>query len=180
MLMEAGRSVLLIVDVQERLLPVIHDGARVLEQCLWLIRLARRLQVPVVASEQYPQGLGRSVPALREALPADAFVEKVFFSCVTDAVLQQLPLFGRQQWVVTGTEAHVCVLQTVLDLCAAGKKVFVVAEAVGSRRPLDRDLALARMARSGAEVVSREMVAFEWLRRAGTDLFREVNRDFIR
>jgi nicotinamidase-related amidase len=180
MLLDADRSVLLIVDVQERLLPAIHDGAQVLEHCVWLIRLARRLQVPVVASEQYPQGLGRSVAAVREALPAEAFIEKVFFSCVAGDVLQQLPLFGRQQWVVTGTEAHVCVLQTVLALRAAGKEVFVVAEAVGSRRPFERDLALARMARSGAEVVSREMVAFEWLRRAGTDLFREVNRDFIR
>jgi nicotinamidase-related amidase len=180
MLLDADRSVLLIVDVQQRLLPAIHEGGRVLEHCLWLIRLARRLQVPVVASEHYPRGLGRSFPALREMLPAEAFFEKVFFSCVAEGALRGLPVFEREQWVVAGTESHVCVLQTVLDLRAAGKSVFVVAEAVGSRRPLDRDLALARMARAGAEVVSREMVAFEWLRRAGTDLFREVNRDLIR
>lgn len=180
MLLDADRSVLLIVDVQQRLLPAIHEGAQVLEHCLWLIRLARRLRVPVLASEQYSQGLGRSVPAVRELLPADAFVEKVFFSCLAEGVLTGRPEYARDQWVVAGTESHVCVLQTVLDLRAAGKEVFVVAEAVGSRRPLDRDLALSRMARHGAQIVSREMVAFEWLRRAGTDLFREVNRELIR
>jgi nicotinamidase-related amidase len=180
MLLDAERSVLLIVDVQQRLLPAIHDSAQVLAHCLWLIRLAQRLQVPVVASEQYPLGLGRSLPAVRELLPAEAFFEKVFFSCVAEGALEALPAFGRDQWVVAGIESHVCVLQTVFDLRAAGKEVFVVAEATGSRRPLDRELALARMARGGAEVVSREMVAFEWLKRAGTDLFREVNRNFVR
>ncbi len=180
MLMEADRSVLLIVDVQERLLPAIYEGAQVLAHCLWLVRLAQRLQVPVVVSEHYPRGLDRSVSAVRELLPENAFVEKVFFSCMAAGALQPLPMFERQQWIVAGTEAHVCVQQTVLDLRAAEKSVFVVAEAVGSRRPFDRELALARMARNGAEVVSREMVAFEWLKRGGTDIFREVNRDFIR
>jgi nicotinamidase-related amidase len=180
MLIDAGRSVLLVVDVQERLLPAIHDGPRVLEQCLWLARLAQRLGVPVVASEQYPRGLGPSVPALRECLPPAAFVEKVHFSCVADGCLQPLPVFPREQWVVAGSEAHVCVLQTVLDLRLAGKQVFVVAEAVGSRDPQDRELALARMRHHDVQIVSREMVAFEWLGRAGTDLFREINREFIR
>lgn len=180
MLMDAERSVLFVVDMQERLLPAIDAGAQVLGHCVWLVRLAQRLRVPVVVSEQYPRGLGRSVPALREVLPDAAFVEKVFFSCVAGGALQPLPVFGREQWIVAGTEAHVCVQQTVLDLRAAGKAVFVVAEAVGSRRQHDRELALTRMAAGGAQIVSREMVAFEWLKRAGTDLFREVSRDFIR
>lgn len=180
MMLDTDRSVLLIVDVQQRLLPAIHEGAQVLANCVWLVRLAQRMQVPVVASEHYPRGLGRSVPPVRELLPAAAFIEKVFFSCVAEGGLRRLPLYEREQWVVAGTESHVCVLQTVLDLSAAKKEVFVVADAVGSRNPRDRDLALARMARNGVEVVSREMVAFEWLKRAGTDLFREVNRDFLR
>ena len=180
MLLDAGRSILLIVDVQQRLLPAIHDSPQVLANCVGLIRVAQRLQVPVVASEQYPRGLGRCVPPVRELLPSAAFIEKVFFSCAAEGTLERLPMYEREQWVVAGTEAHVCVLQTVLDLCAAGKEVFVVADAIGSRKPLDRELALARMARNGAEVVSREMVAFEWLKRAGTDLFREINRDLIR
>jgi len=180
MLLDAELSVLVIVDVQHRLLPAIHDGTRVLESCVWLIRLAQRLKVPVIASEHYPEGLGRSVPAVRELLPAEALFEKVYFSCVADGALQRRPIYEREQWVVAGTEAHVCVLQTVHDLAAAGKQVFVVADAVGSRDPLNRDLALARMGQQGVQIVSREMVAFEWLGRAGTDLFREINRDFIR
>ena len=180
MMLDAERSALLIVDVQQRLLPAIQDGTQVLENCLWLARVAQRLQVPVVASEHYAKGLGRCVPALRSLLPPQAFFEKVWFSCVADGVLQRLPVYERPQWVVAGTEAHVCVLQTVLDLSAAGKRVFVVADAVGSRNTLSRDLALARMGQQGVQLVSREMVAFEWLKRAGTDLFREINRDFIR
>ena len=82
--------------------------------------------------------------------------------------------------VVAGTEAHVCVLHTCLDLLAHGKRVFVVADAVGSRNTQDRELALARLRQNGAQVVSREMVAFEWLQRAGTDLFRRINRELIR
>jgi nicotinamidase-related amidase len=180
MLLDAQRSALLIVDLQHRLLPAIHDGEQVLGNCLWLIRVAQRLQVPVVASEQYPKGLGPSVLPIRELLPAGAFVEKTHFSCVAEGCLQPLPAYAREQWVVAGTEAHVCVLQTVLDLCAAGKRTFVVADAIGSRDPANRALAIERMRQHGAEVVSREMVAFEWLARAGTDLFREINREFIR
>jgi nicotinamidase-related amidase len=180
MLLDAQRCALLIVDLQQRLLPAIHDGERVLANCLWLIRVAQRLQVPVVASEQYPKGLGPSVPAVRELLAPEAFVEKTHFSCVAEGCLQPVPAYAREQWVVAGTEAHVCVLQTVLDLRAAGKQVFTVADAVGSRDPANRALAIERMRQHGVEIVSREMVAFEWLARAGTERFREINREFIR
>ena len=105
---------------------------------------------------------------------------KVHFSCVAEGCFEDHPAWHRPQLVVCGTEAHVCVLQSVLDLRTRGTQVFVVAEAVGSRRPLDRAAALARMRVHGVEVVSREMVAFEWLHRAGTDVFREVSREFIR
>ena len=82
--------------------------------------------------------------------------------------------------VLTGTEAHVCVLQTALDLLALGKEVFVVAEAVGSRRAEDKELALARLRQEGCRIVSREMVAFEWLHKAGTETFRQISREFLR
>jgi nicotinamidase-related amidase len=179
-LLDAQRSTLLIVDLQQRLLPAIHDGEQILKHCLWLIRLAQRLQVPVLASEQYPKGLGPSVLPVRELLPPESFVEKTHFSCVAGGCLQPLPPYAREQWVVAGTEAHVCVLQTVLDLQAADKHVFVVADAIGSRSPANRALAIDRMRQHGVSMVSREMVAFEWLARAGTDLFREINREFIR
>ena len=179
-LISAERSALLLIDLQARLLPHIHDGAQALDHCVWLTRIAQRTGVPVVASEQYPQGLGSTVPALRELLEDREIVEKIHFSCVAEGCLAPHPVWTRAQFVVAGTETHVCVLQTVLGLLAEGKDVFVVADAVGSRRPADRDLGLARMRDAGAQIVSREMVAFEWLARAGTDLFRDVSRNFIR
>lgn len=180
MLIHAERSVLLLVDLQERLYPAIHDGEQVLDNTLWLTRVAQRLAVPVICTEQYPQGLGGTLPALRALLPDAALVEKIHFSAFAEGGILSAAGGDREQFVVAGTEAHVCVQQTVLDLLNAGRRVFVVEEAVGSRRPSDKALALERMRRRGADIVSREMVAFEWLRRAGTDLFREVSREFIR
>lgn len=180
MLMQAKDSTLLVIDLQERLLPAIDGGDAVVEQAIWLVRLAQRLQVPVLASEQYPKGLGFTEPSLHELLPGEGLREKIHFSATAGAGLFDLPGGERRQFVVCGAETHVCVLQTVLGLLAAGRQVFVVDEAVGSRRPRDKELGLARMERAGAMIVSREMVAFEWLEQAGTELFREVSRSFIR
>jgi nicotinamidase-related amidase len=180
MLLRAEASALLIVDVQSRLLPAIQDGERVLQNCTWLVRIAQELSVPVAVSEQYPQGLGPTVATLRDLVAPESVVQKVHFSCVAEGCLARLPSYAREQFVVAGTETHVCVLHTCLDLLTEGKQVFVVADAVGSRNLTDRELALARLRQNGAQIVSREMVAFEWLRRAGTELFRRINRDFIR
>lgn len=180
MLLDRDNSSLLVVDVQERLLPAIHDWQRLLDNVIWLVRVAQRLGVPVLASEQYPKGLGATHPELRALFAEEAIAEKLHFSCVADACLDGLPGADRRQIVVCGTEAHVCVLQTSLDLRRQGKDVFVVADAVASRDPQNRDLALARMRDHGIQVVSREMVAFEWLARAGTDEFRRVNAEFLR
>lgn len=179
-LVSAESSTLLIVDVQARLLPAIHEGPRVLANCIWLVEIARRLEVPVIASEQYPQGLGHTAPELAAVLPADSVRTKVHFSCVADGCFDDVKVFQRPQIVIAGTEAHVCVLQTALDLATLGTQVFIVADAVGSRRAEDRELALARFRQHGIDVVSREMVAFEWLHRAGTEIFRAVNKEFIR
>ena len=180
MLMDRHKSSLLIVDVQARLLPAIAGGEAVLGNCVWLAGVARRVGVSVVVSEQYPEGLGRTADALLAAVGDAPVVTKTHFSCVADGCLEGTAVDARRQVVVVGTEAHVCVLQTALELRWQGKEVFVVADAVGSRKPADRDAALARMQSHGIEVVTREMVAFEWLHESATDLFREVNRDFIR
>ncbi len=179
MLIDADNSALLVIDVQERLLPAIDGGQACVDNVLWLLRVARRIGVPVLACEQYPQGLGPTHPAVAAELPADCMAEKIHFSAVA-AGCHGLGHDGPDQYVVCGTEAHVCVMQTVLDLVAAGKRVFVVEEAVGSRRASDKALALTRMRDAGATVVSREMVAFEWLRQAATPLFREISREFLR
>ena len=180
MLINAERSQLLVIDMQEKLLPVIHDRDTVIANTGWLIRVATRIGVPVAALEQYPKGLGRTVKLLRELVPADAIARKVHFSGVASRCLPALPGADRAQVVIAGVEAHVCVLQTALELAEEGKSVFVVADCVGSRRVGDRDLALERLRHDGVRIVSREMAAFEWLRQADTALFREICREFLR
>ena len=180
MLIKADHSMLLLIDLQERLAPAIQDIDIVLRHNLWLLGIAQRLEIPVGATVQYPAGLGPTVSELGARLAPESIVEKIHFSAVADGCLEQLPGFARRQVVLTGTEAHVCVLQTALGLRALGKEVFVVAEAVGSRRAEDKELALARLRQEGCRIVSREMVAFEWLHKAGTELFRQVSREFLR
>ncbi len=176
----AERSGLLVIDVQERLLPHVADWQSLLANVLWLVDVAKKVGVPVAATEQYPRGLGRTETEIAARLPASAVGEKLHFSCVAAQCLPGLPGGDKPQVVVCGIESHVCVLQTVLELRGQGKEVFVVADAVASRNPSDRLLALDRMRQHGAEIVSREMVAVEWLRQAGTPLFREVSRQFLR
>lgn len=180
MRIKVSDSLLLIVDLQGRLLPAIDEGETVLFHATWLVDVAQTLGVPVLATEHCPERVGLTDSALRERLAADCIVEKTHFSAVTEGALLRAAAAGRTQWIVVGTEAHVCVQQTVLDLLAAGRSVFVVDEAVGSRRVRDKELALARMQQNGAEIVSREMVAFEWLDSAENPMFRDVHRRFIR
>ena len=179
-LMRADTSALLIVDLQERLLPHIHGWQRVLGHADWLVQVAQQLGVPVAATEQYPKGIGHTHADIAARLPAGATGEKIHFSCVAGDCLPGLPGMERPQIVVCGTEAHVCVLQTVLELAASGKQVFVVAEAVGSRDPEHKALALERMRAHGIQIVCREMVAFEWLGRAGTEQFRAISKNFLK
>lgn len=180
MLIDARDSALLVVDVQGRLVPAIAGWQALLDHIIWLIRVARRLEVPVLACEQYPKGLGPTHPAVAAELPAGCIASKLHFSAVAGACHGLDQAGGRGQYVVCGMETHVCVMQTVMELLAGGKQVFVVDEAVGSRRDADKALALQRMRDAGASIVSREMVAFEWLRRADSDIFREVSRAFLR
>ena len=180
MLIDADRSLLLVIDLQEKLLPAIHDHERVAADVLWLVRAAQRIGVPVAATEQYPRGLGRTAKAIRDLLPEDAVATKNHFSCVAAQCLGALPGADRPQVVIAGAEAHVCVLQTALELLEEGKEIYVVADGVGSRRPADRDFALSRMRQEGARIVTREMVVFEWLGEAGTALFKDVSKAFLK
>ena len=175
MLIDAARSSLLMVDIQERLAPVMHDPRSVLYNGALLVKAARRLEVPVLCSEQYPKGLGPTMVDVREVLPEGATLEKSEFSCAANpGLLQALRDTGREQVVVAGIEAHVCVLQTCLGLTREGFEVFVVRDACSSRREANAEAAFARMAANGVSVVTLEMALFEWLGRAGTDAFKEI------
>jgi nicotinamidase-related amidase len=180
MMMDRDRSMLLVVDLQEKMALAVHDHEQVLANAVWLVRVAQKLGVPVAATEQYAKGLGPTVAEIRELLPEGAIGEKNKFSGVAAQCLVSLPGFDRPQVVLVGVEAHVCLLQTALELMEEGKEVYVVADCVGSRREFDRDAALARLRQEGARIVTREMVAFEWLGEAATPLFREVSKEFFR
>jgi nicotinamidase-related amidase len=181
MLVQRERSCLLLVDMQERLLPAMAGLEPLLHQAGILIRAAKRLDLPVLVSEQYPKGLGHTDPGLRALLGNAAEpMPKTHFSCTDDpdirAKLQSLAQEqGRDQAIVLGVEAHVCVLQTALGLPRLGLAPFVVGDAVASRKPESRQMALDRMARDGVEIVTTEMVLFEWLGKAGTPEFKELS-----
>ena len=176
-LLGRSSSRLVIVDMQEKLLPLIAGNEPVIENCVRLLKAAGILQIPVSATEQYPKGLGATVPVIRSLLPEEV-PEKLRFSSAEalDWVQADRTPEDRLQVVVAGIEAHVCMMQTVFDLLAAGFDVFVPADATSSRNDSDRDIALQRMRDGGAHIVTTEMVLFEWAEVAGTDEFKQISR----
>nr|VFK47332.1 MAG: Nicotinamidase-related amidase [Candidatus Kentron sp. TC]VFK50032.1 MAG: Nicotinamidase-related amidase [Candidatus Kentron sp. TC]VFK63117.1 MAG: Nicotinamidase-related amidase [Candidatus Kentron sp. TC] len=181
MLLDESDSLLLMVDVQEKLVPAIHDREAIIARCAWLMKVADVMGVPLLVSEQYPKGLGPTVSALRELAPKEAFMEKTHFSCVAAPECgARIDASGRDRIVIAGIEAHVCVLQTALDLAAGGKRVFVVADAVSSRDPRNVELAMERMRSAGITIVSREMVLFEWAHRSDTARFKYLSTKFLK
>lgn len=175
MLIKAQDSALLIVDVQERLAPVMADPRSVIYGCARMVTIANRLGVPVLVSEQYPAGLGPSVPDLRVLLPDEAFVTKNHFSGAAEpALLDRIKSLGRRQIVIAGIEAHVCVLQTALGLKAEGFDVYVAEDICSSRVQSNARNAYVRMRQAGVATVVSESVAFEWLGCAGTPEFKDV------
>ncbi|MCU0935628.1 MAG: hydrolase [Gammaproteobacteria bacterium] len=178
-LCHAGSSQLVVVDVQERLAAAMpaEDRARVLRNLGILLEAARLLDVPVLATEQYPRGLGPSEPEVASRLPAGAAVlEKTSFSCCgADGFAACLGATPRPQVVLGGMEAHVCVLQTAFELRDQGFQVFVVEDAVCSRAPDNHANALARLRQAGVLVPSTESVVFEWLGNARHPQFKAIS-----
>ncbi|MEQ8652443.1 MAG: isochorismatase family protein [Kiloniellales bacterium] len=173
MLMNSADSLLLAIDFQSKLAPAIHEGEAAIAAAARLIQIARLLEVPCLATEQYPQGLGHTHADLLPLFQAEEVMAKLAFSAGREkAFCDAVASTGRNQLVVMGMEAHVCVLQTALIMAEKGYSVFVVADAVGSRDPKNRTLGLERMRAAGLTIVSSEMVAFEWLARAGTEDFK--------
>jgi nicotinamidase-related amidase len=168
------RAALLVVDIQEKLLPAMWEAERVVQRSVQLVRGAAVLRVPVVVTEQYRRGLGATVSEVASVVPAFAPVEKLTFSGCVPGVLAALQERAVRDVVICGIEAHVCVAQTVLDLLDAGFRVAVVGEACSSRRQDDWQAGMDRMRGAGAIPLSTEMVLFEWLERAGTEEFKEV------
>jgi nicotinamidase-related amidase len=172
--MSAADTALLVIDVQEKLLPKIVAPEILVRNVAFLIDAARLLDMPVQATEQYPRGLGPTVPELARRLPERP--DKVAFSCC--AVASIVDFFHREarpKIVLAGIEAHVCVQQTALDLLALGFRVYVPIDAVSSRFAIDRDQALHRLERTGAILTTAESCVFEWIGSAGHPRFKQLS-----
>ena len=173
-LTSAADTALLVIDVQEKLIPKILHGDAVVRNIAFLIDAARLLKIPVAATEQYPKGLGPTVSELARRLPERP--DKVAFSCcAVPSVVEGFRTGARTKIVLAGIETHVCVLHTALDLLAADFRVYIAADAVASRYAVDHDVALRRLERAGAILTTAEGAAFEWLGGATHPRFKQVS-----
>jgi nicotinamidase-related amidase len=166
------RCALVLVDYQARLMPAIHDAAAVVATALKLADVARELGLPIVGTEQNPAGLGANVESIRGR--CQATLAKMSFDACADGLAAWLRERDVADVVIAGCEAHVCLMQSALGLLRAGYRIWVVADACGSRFPADKALAMARMQGAGATLVSAEMVAFEWLQSCENARFKPV------
>ncbi len=172
----AGLSQLILIDLQTRLLSAMPQEAMqaVIRNCGILAQAAEMLEVPVIVSEQYPKGLGNTAPELLAFLPNIKPVEKLTFSCMAEPKFSRQLTRDHSQVVIAGMEAHICVLQTALDL-QNSKQVFVAEDAIISRNPANKANALARMREAGCIISNTESIVFEWLGKADSDAFKAIS-----
>ena len=167
-------TALLVVDIQEKLLPKIMQAGEVLRNASFIVNAAKVLGVPVIATEQYPKGLGPTVEPIRGLLTT-VWEKKTFSAVGEGGALDFLKSDARIKVVVVGIEAHICVMQTVLDLLNQGFHVFVCVDAVSSRYAIDVKIALKRMQQAGAILVTAEVCVYEWLETAANPAFKEIS-----
>jgi nicotinamidase-related amidase len=174
-LLSREESALAIIDVQEKLFPLIYDKEKVLENLKKLIQFAKIVGMPIILTEQYPSGLGRTISEIKEILPDAQIIEKVEFSCFGSEkfrdVLRDLDV---KNLIVAGIETHICIAQTAIEGVSNGYRVCVVSDATSSRRLEDKNIAIERMKQNNVIVASTEMLIYELLRRAGTQEFKET------
>ena len=175
LLLQPSTSQLLIVDMQEEALARISGNGEIVERSVWLAKAAAALGIPKLLSEHCSSNYGPTHARLREAFDTADVFEKDFFSVWSQSAMRKsLERREASQMVLAGLESHGAILQSAIHMQQAGRQVFVVADAVGSRRALDHSLALQRLVEHGIQLVSSEMVLFEWTRRDGTPLFKQL------
>ncbi len=175
MLIRAKDSALIVIDMQERLVPAMLAPARTLKNAALLIEAAREMRVPALLTEQYPAGLGKTMPEVSSVSKGLPVFEKLHFSCMEDSSFADaLTALDREQIVLAGMEAHICVVQTAASLLDAGYQVFVASDATASRSSESEQACLHRLSAAGVGIVTTEMVVFEWLGKAGTESFKKM------
>ncbi len=176
-LLEAQDAVLLIVDIQDRLAAVMKDRDTVVKNCLHLIELAKMINLPVIVTEQYPKGLGRTVAGIQSAVPGYKPIEKIAFNCCGEpAFLAEIMKLNRRKVIVTGMETHICVLQTTIGLLQEGFQPHVVGDAVCSRTEENRETGIEYLRDAGAVITGTETVLFQLLKVAGTEEFKKISQ----
>ena len=167
----------LLIDIQEKLFPHMDQKEALLRKCIMLVEGLKVLGVPFVLTEQYPKGLGPTLEEVSKLAGPDPKIEKMAFSCCDEpAMLQTAVMQERKTIIVCGIEAHVCVMQTVVDLIASGYQAVVVEDCISSRNPMDLRVAVERMRAEGAVITTCESVLFELARVSGTDEFKAISR----
>lgn len=164
-------SILILIDLQGRLMPAIDQGEAVLKQCIRTAQIAQLLEIPIIGTEQSPNSLGSNLDSIQSF--CSKTIEKEHFNACADGLTAAIP-DNRQQCILMGCETHVCLMQTALNLIDKGYDVSVVVDGVGSRRALDKQIALDRLNIAGARLITAEMLGFEWLKTAQNPVFKEV------
>lgn len=170
-------ALLLVIDIQERLLPEIHEPTLLTDNALMLIECCKILNLPILVTEHYPEGIGATVSALTPALtPYPKITKRTFSCCREPRFMEALEKTGRKQVILAGAETHVCVFQTAAGLLKKGYAVQVAADAVGSRTPRNKEIGLNRMQALGADISSVESVVFELLETSACAEFKQILR----
>lgn len=170
-------SVVILVDIQERLVPAMYRGEETVKSCVSFIRGLQILEVPILAARQYPKGLGDLVEPIREALGDYETYDKMTFSVYGDPKMKErLREMGRKNIFIFGIETHICVLQSVIDLQNDGYQVYLVSDCATTRKETDHQMAIERALAEGALVTTREAALYELLREAGSDQFKQISK----
>jgi len=164
-------STLILIDLQGRLMPAIDQGEAILNQCIRTAKIAQLLEIPIIGTEQSPKSLGSNIESIKSF--CSKTISKEHFNACADGLTAAIPN-GRRQCILMGCETHVCLMQTALKLIDEGFDVSVVVDGVGSRRSLDKQIALDRLHAAGARLITAEMLGFEWLKSAQNPVFKEV------
>lgn len=177
MRIEKGSAAGLLIDVQEKLYPHMDQKEDLLKRCSILLKGLKVLGLPLMITEQYPGGLGSTIEPLAELLDEETVKEKISFSCCDEpSFIRMLELQRRHTVIICGIEAHVCVMQTVIDLQAIGYHSVVVADCISSRNPEDKRIAIERMRAEGAVITTSESILFELAQVAGNEEFKAISR----
>lgn len=174
----AEDTLALIIDFQERLLPVIDRKEQLIHNAGILVKGLNTLNIPMIVTQQYTKGIGMTVPALMDAVGEDfTYYDKITFSCADDeTIMNKIEEYGRKNIIICGAEAHICVLQTAIDLMSKGYHVIMVEDCIGSRKENDRQIGVWRAVSEGVVITTYEAILFELTRKAKSDVFKEISR----